>query len=339
MLLNQNIIMTCSMFFCLPLAAEARADGDVKAGSFALDVGYVNGNDVTSHTNPSAIIIDNKIHVFFMGSNRHLMRRVWDGNAWGPEIDFGGVLGSSPSALLVGNEVHVYYKGQDPDLFLRRIQGDQSIGGEVRLNGKLGSSPSAVLVGDEVHVFYRGVDPNMMRRRVTKTGEILNPEVPYGGRLGSSPSAILVGDEVHVYYRGEGPHLIRRRIRKDGSRVEPEDGYGGILGSGPGVLKTDNEQFAFYAGQDTGMYRRIVGGAEGKIGGGLSSNPTVVRFSNKDIHLFYRGKDGTLYHRSLLHDGQSKEERVGSRIGVLRFRIERGIGFPDFKFNVTIPFK
>ena len=56
---------------------------------------------VVAPTSPSAVKIGDEIHVFFVGLNRHLWRRVWVGWQWKDEKDLGGSLTSSPSAIAV----------------------------------------------------------------------------------------------------------------------------------------------------------------------------------------------------------------------------------------------
>jgi hypothetical protein len=249
------------------------------------------GNDLNLNgqlsSSPSAVVIENNIHVFYRGLDRHLYRRIVDQNGISGAEDRinandgseSGDLWSSPSAIVVDSEVHVFYKGKDGHLYRRRIPFGNNKGPEDRIvpdasgggQGDLSTSPSAILSNGEIHVFYGGTDRAVYRRRLKKTASA-GPEDKIGGKLSSGLCAIMISEKMHCYYSGMDGGLYQRIVGKS------EEKIGGIPWSTSAVVSSHNQIICYYMGQNRLLFRRIWSGdkwgAEELIGNSLYVDET-----------------------------------------------------------------
>jgi hypothetical protein len=132
-------------------------------------------------TAPAAVSPDGKsIFCFYVGLNRSIWLRIWDGRTWGDEVDLLLPCAYSPATVTAKGKVYLFFRGTDRKLWWRIWNGSKWNDAEV-VGGVLTSGPTALTVGDTLRVFYRGDDRHLWTR--AWDGKAWNDEQNLGGLL------------------------------------------------------------------------------------------------------------------------------------------------------------
>lgn len=132
-------------------------------------------------TAPAVASPDEKsIFCFYVGLNRSLWLRTWDGRSWKDETDLRLACSYPPAAVAAKGKIYLFYQGTDRQLWWRIWDGSKW-GDAAAIGGVLTSGPTVAAMKDSLRVFYRGDDQHLWTR--TWDGETWNDEQDLGGLI------------------------------------------------------------------------------------------------------------------------------------------------------------
>src|SRR5262245_57985366 len=157
--------------------------------------------DVMLLGNPAAVArAGGRIDLFARASDNTLRRRSFDGRAWGPWQNLGGIITSSPAVAALGDTLYVFARGVDDALWYWSINGsDQAAQGWFAAppDASIASAPAAAANGGTVEVIVRGADGRLWRTSGAGTNWAVWQQI--GASLTGDPALTAVGGQLRAF--------------------------------------------------------------------------------------------------------------------------------------------
>lgn len=170
----------------------------------------------------------------------------------------GGTPQATPAVTLPDGSVDVFYRARGGRLVLERYLPRSGWARPVRLRTRAWSEPSAVWTGSAVDIFYKGSRGYLWLESFRPDGRLTaRRQLPIMGILGRGPRAIAQpGGVIDVFWRGSADDHLWH------GQFSPGSGWNGPQG----------------------------------LGGDLATTPSPVMSSPGTTAVFWKGRDGSLWH-------------------------------------------
>jgi len=258
-----------------------------------------------------------RLEVFVVGKNSHLVQRSWNGQEWSGWKNLGGELTSAVTAVSpTPGRIDVFVRGMNGHL-VQRTWRNGGWSGWNNLGGDLTSAPAAVSPSPgRIDVFIRDENGKLVQR--TFSNGQWNGWVNLGGGLSSAPAVTSPEPgRIEVFVRGRNQHLVQRSF-ENGSWSGWKN-LGGDLTAAPSVATFGaNDIHVFVRGMNGHLVQKSWNGNRWSgwknLGGDLTAAPAAVAYSGSKLEVFIRGKNDDLVRRRFRNSVWGGWENLGGAL-------------------------
>jgi endonuclease/exonuclease/phosphatase family metal-dependent hydrolase/tetratricopeptide (TPR) repeat protein len=255
-----------------------------------------------------------KLEVFVVGKNSHLVQRSWNGRQWSGWNNLGGDLTSAATAVSPSpGRIDVFVRGKNGYL-VQRTFNNGKWGGWNNLGGDLTSAPAAVSSSPgRIDVFIRGKNGHLVQR--TFNNSKWSGWINLGGHLASAP-AVTSPQEGHIelFIRGRNHHLVQRSFVN--GAWSGWNNLGATISAAPSVVAFEpNNMHVFVRGVNGQLAQRAWNGSRWSgwqnLEGYLTAAPTAVAYAGSKLEVFGRDDNDQLTRRRLNNSTWGEWENLG----------------------------
>lgn len=153
----------------------------------------------SSNSNPSLATYRSGIHCVFLGTDKGLYHKVFNGSSWGGHTKIVNTVAEGSALAVYNDRLHCVFRGTDNSLYHKVFNGS-SWEGHTKIVNTVGQGVALAVYNNKLHCVFRGGDSALYLKVLN--GSSWEGHTAIGSSAGDGPALAVYKDRLHCVFRG-----------------------------------------------------------------------------------------------------------------------------------------